>query len=128
MKSYSRQRLAEAAVKLLEKYPVKDVAAVLAQELAAQRRLGDVEQVLNDVGRSLLARGQLTAEVTSARPLSKAVIMNLTRFLKQYTHATEVQVVTRLDPRLIGGAVVRTPNMEIDMSIKQKLNELYTYV
>jgi F-type H+-transporting ATPase subunit delta len=75
--------------------------------------------------RQLLAahRGEVTAEVTTAHPLSDAH----RDALRQALHASlgkEVRLRDKVDPSLLGGLIVRVGSRMIDSSIRTKLNAL----
>lgn len=92
--------------------------------LAANRRLRDLTQIIRDF-EALAARqrGQVTATVTSAVPLSNeqqdAVRASLKQRLRQ-----DVALDLRVDKDILGGLVVRTGSQLIDSSIRTKLNTL----
>ena len=92
--------------------------------LAQNRRLGQLPNVIRAF--NLLAarhRGETTAEVVSARPLSddqvQAVRTNLRSRLGR-----EVNVDLSVDPAILGGLVVKIGSQQIDGSIRTKLNTL----
>lgn len=68
-------------------------------------------------------RGIQKAQVTSAVPLTDAQRKALTDEVARATHRT-VQLQERLDPKLIGGYVLRVGDRQIDASIRSRLNEL----
>ena len=71
------------------------------------------------------ARGEVTAEVTSAHPLSDAQIAALADKLKA-REGREVKIKARVDRDLLGGLVVRIGSKQIDSSIRTRLNALAT--
>jgi F-type H+-transporting ATPase subunit delta len=75
--------------------------------------------------RGLLAkhRGEVTAEVTSAEPLSEAHLAALKDALKA-SLGKDVNLDTRVDPSLIGGLIVKVGSRMIDSSLKTKLSSL----
>ncbi len=68
-------------------------------------------------------RGETTAEVVSARPLSDDQIAALKRQLKGRA-GRDVTIETRVDPDILGGLVVKLESQRIDASIRTKLNRL----
>lgn len=68
-------------------------------------------------------RGQQTAEVTSATPLSDAHLKRLEDALRQATGG-EVSIQARIDPSLIGGLIVRLGSRMVDSSLRTKLQRL----
>jgi F-type H+-transporting ATPase subunit delta len=68
-------------------------------------------------------RGEVTAEVTSAEPLSEVHVAALKDALKA-TLGKDVTLDTRVDPSLIGGLIVKVGSRMIDSSLKTKLSSL----
>ena len=92
--------------------------------LAKNRRLFSVSEMITAF-RSILARerGEVTAEVTSAHPLSEQQAATLLETLKKSV-AKNVKVVTKVDPTLLGGLIVKIGSRMIDSSLRTKLNAL----
>ncbi len=92
--------------------------------VAESRRLFALAKMIRDY-RTLLAdhRGETTAEVTSAAPLSDAHMKALGDALKQ-AFGTEVSVEATVDPGVIGGLVVKVGSLMVDSSIRTKLQQL----
>lgn len=92
--------------------------------MAANRRLFVLPGFLDGV-RSLIAehRGEVTAEVTTAKPLSDAQASTLREMLKQSV-GKDVELAVTVDPGLIGGLVVKVGSRMIDSSIRSKLSNL----
>ena len=70
-----------------------------------------------------IRRGETTAEVTSATPLSQAQVAAVTGALKKAI-GTNVLLLTRIDPSLLGGLVVKVGSRMVDSSLKTKLLRL----
>ena len=92
--------------------------------LADNRRLRDLPAIIRAF-RSLAAnhRGETTAEVTSAHPLSDKQVDDLKQGLRSRV-GRDVSVDLKVDPELLGGLVVRIGSQMIDSSIKTRLNTL----
>ena len=69
------------------------------------------------------ARGEITAEVTSARTLSDAQQAALLETLRASV-GKKVQLDLKVDPALIGGLVVKVGSRMIDSSLRSKLQRL----
>lgn len=69
------------------------------------------------------ARGEVTAEVTSAEPLTEAQLKSLADTLKARIGKTAT-LNQHVDPTLIGGLVVKVGSQMIDSSLKTKLNAM----
>ena len=68
-------------------------------------------------------RGQATADVTSAVPLSEAQVNAIAAALKSAA-SRSVTVNTKIDPSILGGLIVRAGSRMIDSSLKSKLQRL----
>lgn len=75
--------------------------------------------------RAMLARhrGEVTAEVTSAEPLSDAQVASLKGALKAQL-GKDVTLAASVDPALLGGLVVKVGSRMVDTSLRSKLNSL----
>ena len=92
--------------------------------LAANRRLAALPEMVRAFASIAAAtRGEVTAEVTSAHPLSDAQLKALGAKLKA-REGKEVKVKASVDPALLGGLVVRIGSQQIDSSIRTRLNSL----
>lgn len=92
--------------------------------MAANRRLFVLPGVIAAVkGLIAEARGEVTAEVMAARPLSDAQRDQLLAILSDKTGRT-VKLDVEVDESLIGGLVVRVGSRMIDTSIRTKLASL----
>lgn len=92
--------------------------------LANNRRLAQLPAVIRAF-RTLTARhrGEVSAEVTSAHPLSDAQLDALKTKLKARV-GRDVAVTTHVDPAILGGLVVKVGSQMIDSSIRTKLNAM----
>jgi F-type H+-transporting ATPase subunit delta len=68
-------------------------------------------------------RGEVTAEVVAARPLTE-IQLNALREQLHRTVGRRVTVDTRVDPGLIGGMIVKVGSRMVDDSIASKLRRL----
>ena len=69
------------------------------------------------------ARGETSAEVTSAHALTPAQQTELKAALKSVA-GKDVSIAVTVDPSLLGGMVVQIGSRQIDTSLKTKLNSL----
>ncbi len=92
--------------------------------LAGNGRLAKLPQVVSAFAAiAASARGEVTAEVTSAHPLSAAQLKALEAKLKA-REGQDVKVSASVDPDLLGGLVVKIGSRQIDSSIRTRLNSL----
>ena len=92
--------------------------------LASNRRLGALGTVIRDFNKLAADhRGEMSAEVTSAHPLSDEQVASLKSTLKTQL-GSDVAVDLRVDPAILGGLVVRIGSRMIDGSLKTKIDSL----
>jgi F-type H+-transporting ATPase subunit delta len=92
--------------------------------LAQNRRLRELPNVIRNF--NLLAarhRGEITAEVTSARPLGDDQVADIKQHLRTRM-GRDIAVDLHVDPAILGGLVVKIGSQMIDSSIRTKLNNL----
>lgn len=123
MKKYTRQQLAKGYLALAEHAPKRAVAA-LAAALISQRATRDLDLVVREISRHLLARGQAYVKVTTARPPSAKHQRSLVHMIKHFTGATHVHADYAINPALHGGFVAETATSEIDASVTGILKTL----
>ncbi len=94
--------------------------------LAQNRRLGELINVITDFNGLVAShRGETTATVTSAHKLEAAQVTALKKQLKAKV-GSDVTVVQKVDPAILGGLVIKIGSQMIDSSIKTRLNTLAT--
>jgi F-type H+-transporting ATPase subunit delta len=116
---------AEALEAILKKAGgVNPLVANFARVIARNGRLFALTAIIS-VFRELAAkaRGEVTAEVTSAEPLSADQLTKLAETLKQKIGKT-VTLNEHVDPALIGGLVVKVGSRMIDSSLRTKLDAM----
>lgn len=121
-----RDEQAEAMAKVLEAMKIGAPVSNLVALMASKRRLYVLPQVIAGFN-DLLAtkRGVTSAEVVSAKPLTKAQQEALEATIKKTVGANVALEVT-VDEALIGGLVVKVGSKMIDTSIRSKLASLQT--
>ena len=99
---------------------VRDFLLVLVKN----RRLFAVEAVIKSF-KALCAqeRGEVQAEIISAFPLTNAQAQDLTDTLRQKLEKNPKLTVT-VDPKLLGGLIVKVGSQMIDASLRTKLKNL----
>jgi len=99
---------------------VRDFLAVVAKN----RRLFAIPAMIEAYLEKLAERrGEITAQVIAARPLSETQLALLSDQLRR-SAGRRVSVDARVDPGLIGGMIVRVGSRMVDGSIKSKLQRL----
>lgn len=120
----SRAQAGRAVKAAAEPLGVDATTANFLGVLAANRRLGELPKIVRAF-RTLASRhrGETSAEVTSAHPLTEEQVIELKQQLRLRL-GREVSVDLAVDPELLGGLVVRIGSQMIDSSIRTRLNIL----
>jgi F-type H+-transporting ATPase subunit delta len=115
---------ARALAAILAKIGMPGVTGNFLKLLVRNRRLFAVADMLRAF-QGLLARerGEVSADVASAHPLSAEQMQLLSDSLKA-SIGKQVQIRTRVDPNLLGGLIVRVGSKMIDSSLRTKLHNL----
>jgi len=121
---YTREEQATAISALAAKMGLTGTMANTLALMAQKRRLFVVPNLLATL-REVIAedKGEVTADVVSAKALTKAQADKLAKSLKASTGKT-VTLNATVDESLIGGLVVKVGSRMIDTSIRAKLNSL----
>ncbi|HET7302396.1 MAG TPA: F0F1 ATP synthase subunit delta [Candidatus Saccharimonadales bacterium] len=125
----SRRSIATAiAAKLVhEPQERKKWISMLAAYLVDQRLTSDhyVTLIVRDIVREVFVQsGELLVEATTARPLTDALRHELVSTLRAHTGAKTVVLQEDVDPTLLGGFIARTPDAELDTSVRTTLKHL----
>jgi len=121
---YTREEMGRAAVAFAESAgfggTLKNTLALLAQN----RRLFVVPALVARI-KALIAeeKGEVTAEVVTAKGLTKAQTEKLAKALNAQVGKT-VQIEASVDESLIGGMIVKVGSRMVDTTIKAKLAAL----
>jgi F-type H+-transporting ATPase subunit delta len=121
---YSADDQTRALSDILDKAGLTGLAANFLKVVAANRRLFAVREIIQGF-KSLVARhrGEVTAQVTVAEPLSAARLNEIKSALKSVT-GKDVIVDVKVDPAIIGGLVAKLGSRMIDSSLRTKLNAI----
>ncbi|MDP5086411.1 MAG: F0F1 ATP synthase subunit delta [Yoonia sp.] len=121
---YSRDEQASAIAAIAKKMKLSDTTSNLLSLMAAKRRLFVMPQLLAVLQERLAEeRGEVTAEVTTAKALTKAQADKLAKTLKAQVGKT-ITIKETVDASIIGGLIVKVGSKMIDTSIASKLNAL----
>jgi F-type H+-transporting ATPase subunit delta len=120
----SREEQGKAIVALAERAGfaplVRDFLAVVARN----RRLFAVPAMIEAYLEKLAERrGEITAEVAAAQPLSITQLDRLREHLRRKV-GRQVAIDVRIDPELIGGVIVKLGSRMVDASVRSKLQRL----
>jgi F-type H+-transporting ATPase subunit delta len=121
---FSAEIQSKALAAVLEKAEISGISAKFLKVLTANRRLFAVSDVIRAF-RALVAKfkGEATADVTVAEPLSDKNLDALKTALKSVT-GKDVALNVKVDPSIIGGLVVKLGSRMVDSSLRTKLNSI----
>jgi F-type H+-transporting ATPase subunit delta len=121
---FTAEEQKNALAAILEKVGIGGLAANFLGLVAQKRRLFAVREMVRAF-RALVARhkGETRAEVTVAEPLAEKHLDALKEALKSTTKK-EVALDIRVDPRILGGLIVKLGSRMVDASLKTKLNSI----
>ncbi len=120
----SREDQAKALDAILKKQGASPLTQRFVGLLAHNRRLFVLPDIIDAFSRRLArARGESTADVVSAQPLTPEQLAAISLALKKVV-GTQVVLSTRTDPSLLGGLIVKVGSRMIDSSLKTKLLRL----
>lgn len=120
----TRAETGKAVAALAEAAKFAALTANFLGLLAKNRRLSVLAGIIDAyLGRLAAKRGELSANVASAVPLSAAQQEALASSLKS-AFGANVAVDVTVDPSLLGGMVVKVGSRMVDSSLKTKLQHL----
>jgi len=121
---YSAEEQLRAVSAVLERAGIGGLAGNFIKLATRNRRLFAVADMIAAF-RALVARarGEITARVAVAEPLSDARLDDIKSALREIA-GKDVQVDLKVDPALIGGLVVRLGDRMIDTSLRTKLTAM----
>ena len=119
-----REEAVQAVTATAEAMKLDPITANFLGVLARNRRLSRLGEVIRAF--NLLAarhRGEISAEVTSARPLDDGQVDAIRNNLRA-RYGSDIALDLNVDPAILGGLVVKIGSRMIDGSIRTKLNTL----
>lgn len=121
---YTREQQAASIKAIAAKMGLSDTMSKTLELMANKRRLFVLPQLIEKL-RLIIAeeKGEVTADVISAKALTKAQSDKLSKSLAATT-GKKVSLNATVDESLIGGLVVKVGSKMIDTSIRAKLNSL----
>ena len=118
---FTSDEQARAMKAVLEKMGAAKLTTQFVLTVAAKRRLFALTDIMRAFVRRLAEqRGEVQAQVTSARALSDAETVELKAILKSKL-GRDPRLETKVDPNLLGGLVVKVGSRMIDSSLRTKL-------
>lgn len=121
---FSAAEQLKALSAILDAAQLTGTAAKFLKVLAVNRRLFVLRDVIKTFGVLVAAfKGEATADVTVAEPLSDKNLDALKTALKSVT-GRDVSLNVRIDPAIIGGLIVKVGSRMVDSSLRTKLNSI----
>ena len=102
----------------------RSVIKPLAAYLVETKRTRESILVIRSIEAALADRGVLLADIASGRELSADTEKAIVSYLQQTTDADKVELRSHVDPHLLGGVRIDTPNERLDRTLRHKLNQL----
>ncbi len=122
--AYSREAQGSVMAAVTQKMGASDLTGKFVGLMARKGRLALLPDAMKGFS-ALLAeeRGEETAEVISAKPLSDMQRGALAQNLKS-SFGKDVKIDAHVDPSLLGGLIVKVGSKMVDASLKSKLERL----
>ena len=122
--AYSRDQQGSVIGAVADKVGVSDLTRKFLGLMAQKGRLALLPDAMQGFS-TLLAdhRGEVAAEVISAKPLSDMQREALAKNLKS-SFGKDVKIDASVDPPLLGGLIVKVGSKMVDASLKSKLERL----
>ena len=120
----SREEQGGVMAAVTKKLGLSDTVSNTVALMAEKRRLFALPDVIDAVkALAAEARGEVTADVTAAKKLTKAQQDALAKALKKSV-GKDVEINMTVDESIIGGLIVKVGSKMIDTSIASKLSKL----
>ena len=121
---YSRDAQGKAIIALAKKMGLTTIMTNVLALMAQKRRLFVLPQLVGALRAQIAEdKGEVTADVVSAKALTKTQTDKLAKTLKERV-GKDVKINATVDESLIGGLIVKVGSKMIDTSIASKLNSL----
>lgn len=102
----------------------KNVTKKLAAYLIETKKTRELSLYMRDIESALNERGILLADVASSHILTSDTENTIIHFLKKTTGAKDVHLRPKVDPSLLGGVRIETPDQRLDNTLRHRLNQL----
>ncbi len=120
----NQEDILTVVLKISEQYKLNNLLTKFLKFLVSKRRFFYVEKILKDfIETCSKKRGEVKAEISSAKELSESEINNIKDELSK-NFSSKIKLNYNFDPDLIGGLVIQVGSTMIDTSIKNKLKQI----
>ena len=114
----------KAINKISERYNLNKLLTKFLSFLVIKRRLFYLDKILKSfIETCSIKRGELKAELTSAKSLTENEINNIKEELTK-NFSSKIRLNYKHDSSLIGGLIVQVGSTMVDTSIKNKLQQI----
>lgn len=121
----SRELQGKALLAVLDAAGIKGLTRSFVGTVAANGRARDLPAMVGEYLAELARRrGETTAIVTSAVPLSPTQMQQLGETLRRMLGGAKVSIDARVEPDVLGGLLVKVGSRLFDSSIRSKLQRL----
>lgn len=121
MSAPSRQQLAEAILKLSSKVSEKKLTETIAAYLVESRRTGELDAIMREVARLREKQDDVTeVTATSAFKLNDGA----RKAIKSLMGRKQLIINEVVDPELLGGVRLETSEELLDLTVRNRLNQL----
>lgn len=121
MSAPSRQQLAEAILKLSSKVSEKKLTETIAAYLVESRRTGELDAIMREVARLREKQDNVTeVTATSAFKLNDGA----RKAIKSLMAGKQLIINEVVDPELLGGVRLETSEELLDLTVRNRLNQL----
>ena len=120
----NQEDILRIVLKISEQYKLNNLLTKFLKFLVSKRRFFYVEKILKDfIETCSKKRGEIKAELVSAKELSESEISNIKEELAN-NFSSKIKLNYKHDASLIGGLVVQVGSTMVDTSIKNKLQKI----
>ena len=120
----AREEQGRAMTAVMDAAKISDLTKKFIGVVAQNRRLFELEGMISGF-QALLSehKGEVSAEVTSAKALTQKQVDSLTASLKEAI-GSDVAVEQKVDPAVLGGMIVKVGSRMVDSTLRTKLQHL----
>lgn len=123
----SRRKLAAS---IAERLNSDESQSLIIKQLAAyiiEHNLeSEADRIVADINSQLVRYGKVLTKVVTARPLDSSTRQQIIDYMQQSTgDKVEVVLSESVDPEIIGGIIIETPDQRLDISVVSQLKQLH---
>lgn len=120
----SRRRIADYAARQLLSGDGETIKRQVAAYLIESGRQNELDLMVRDIETALLNQGVVVVEIESARALPESTLDKTEQFIKKHYDNAQVFMRQTVNRNLLGGIKIRTPNAELDATLRRRLTNL----